>query len=154
MTPVSKWIFEVKRGCFLRYNEEFLSLRSWCNNKHTSIILYTFRYLTDLYFKLSTKPAQHCRQQDPNAGNSCVAISNAEVSSCQRFHALPVIGVACQYLHLIGKYDFLLAFCGDLRSRWDTHVKQQNCNPQQEEENIVKYLHLQRLLLHHVTKNN
>ena len=42
--------------------------------------------------------------QDPNAGDSHVAISRAEVSSCQRrFRALPIIAAARRWLSFTSK---------------------------------------------------
>ena len=50
-------------------------------------------------------------QQDPNAGDSCVAISSVEVNRCRRrSRVLPVIGAARRWLCLTDKVSFYSDF--------------------------------------------
>jgi len=56
--------------------------------------------------------------QDPNAGNSRVAVPRCQ----RRFPVLPVIGVREKPIDgsvWLAKYDFLLVFYSDLRCRWN-----------------------------------
>ena len=99
------------------FTERVTAVKSWIRSipthGYTSVSTCMYIHLTVLCWVVISV-VLHVKQ-DLNVGNNHVTISTAEVSRCQRLSS-EQHAESCIWLT---KYDFLLVFYSDIRSKWN-----------------------------------